>query len=58
MTVIITDHHEVPYEEKDGIRHYILPDAAAIVDPKQEDCNYPFSGICGGMIAYKFIRYI
>lgn len=58
MTLVITDHHEVPYEELDGVRHYIIPDAAAIVDPKQEDCGYPFSGICGGMIAYKFIRYI
>ena len=58
MTLVITDHHEVPYEEEGGIRHYILPDAAAIVDPKQEDCGYPFSGICGGMIAYKFIKYI
>ena len=58
ITLVITDHHEVPYEEKDGVRQYILPAAAAIVDPKQEDCSYPFPGICGGMIAYKFIKYI
>ena len=58
MTLVITDHHEVPYEEKEGVRQYILPEAAAIVDPKQEDCGYPFSGICGGMIAYKFIKYV
>ncbi len=59
ITLVVTDHHEVPYEEQaDGSRSYILPEAAAIVDPKQEDCDYPFSEICGGMIAYKFISYL
>lgn len=56
MTVIITDHHEVPYEElADGRRHYLLPGADAVVDPKQEDCMYPFSSICGAVVAYKLI---
>lgn len=55
MTVVVTDHHEVPYEEKDSRREYILPPAAAIVDPKQEDCHYPFPGICGAMVAFKFV---
>ncbi|MBQ6787871.1 MAG: single-stranded-DNA-specific exonuclease RecJ [Lachnospiraceae bacterium] len=55
MTVVITDHHEVPYEETDGERRYLIPKAAAVVDPKQEDCNYPFSEICGAVVAYKVI---
>ena len=55
MTVIVTDHHEVPYEEIDGIRHYKIPMAAAVVDPKQEDCNYPFPEICGAVVAYKLV---
>lgn len=53
MTVIITDHHEVPYEEKDGIRIYRVPNAHAVVNPKQEDCKYPFKGLCGAGVAYK-----
>lgn len=56
MTVIITDHHEVPFEEKDGKKEWILPPAAAVVDPKQEDCGYPFSGICGAFVAFKLIH--
>lgn len=55
MTVIVTDHHEVPYEERDGGRIYRLPPAEAVIDPKREDCNYPFSGICGAFVAYKLI---
>lgn len=57
MTIIVTDHHEVPYEENENKeRIYLLPPADAIIDPKQEDCKYPFSGICGGLVAYKFIQ--
>lgn len=55
MHVVVTDHHEVPYEEIDGVRSYILPPAVAVVDPKQEDCQYPFSEICGAVVAYKFV---
>ena len=47
MTVIVTDHHEVPYDEESGERVYQIPPAAVVVDPKQPDCKYPFSGICG-----------
>lgn len=54
--VIVTDHHEVPYEQVEGIRRYLLPPADAVVDPKREDCRYPFKGICGGTVAYKFIE--
>lgn len=61
MTVVITDHHEIPYEEREsekgeGQRIYFLPPADCIINPKQEDCPYPYSGICGGMVAYKFVR--
>lgn len=57
MTVVITDHHEIPYEEDgDGTRHYRMPEAAAIVNPKREDCTYPFSGICGAVVAYKLVQ--
>ena len=56
MTVIITDHHEVPFENSETeSKKYILPPADAVVDPKQEDCGYPFKGICGAFVAYKFI---
>lgn len=56
MTVVVTDHHEVPYEEKDGQRTYILPPADAVVDPKQPGCNYPFKQICGAVVAGKLIQ--
>lgn len=54
--VIVTDHHEVPYEETEEGRKFTLPPADAVVDPKREDCGYPFKGICGGVVAYKFIQ--
>lgn len=57
MTVIVTDHHEVPYNNENGEKEYILPQADAVVNPKRPDCNYPFEGICGAMVAYKLIEY-
>lgn len=56
LTCIVTDHHEVPFEEKDGEKRYIVPDVDAVVDPKQEDCEYPFESICGAVVAYKVIQ--
>ena len=56
MTIIVTDHHEIPYEDADGQRRYILPPADAVVDPKQEDCIYPFKGLCGAAVAYKLVE--
>lgn len=53
MTVIVTDHHEIPYEERDGKKCFLMPEAAAVIDPKREDCGYPFPNICGGTVAYK-----
>lgn len=55
MTVVVTDHHEVPYEDTEDGRRYIVPQAAAVIDPKQEDCKYPFSSICGAVVAMKLI---
>lgn len=56
MTVVVTDHHEVPFDEKDGEKTYFLPEADAVVDPKQPDCSYPFPGICGAVVAYKLVQ--
>ena len=56
MTIVVTDHHEVPYTEIGAGRRYILPEADAVVDPKQEDCTYPFKGLCGAAVAYKLVE--
>ena len=56
LTCIVTDHHEVPYEDAEEGRHYIIPNVDAVVDPKQEDCEYPFDSICGAVVAYKLIQ--
>lgn len=57
MTVIVTDHHEVPYEvQEDQSRRETLPEADAVVDPKQGGCTYPYKGICGAVVAYKLMQ--
>lgn len=56
MTIVVTDHHEVPYEDGEEGRTYLLPPADAVIDPKQEDCNYPFKGLCGAAVAYKLVE--
>lgn len=56
MTVIVTDHHEVPFEESDAGRRELLPSADVVIDPKQEACRYPFKAICGAVVAYKVIQ--
>ena len=54
MTVIVTDHHDIPYqEEADGSRTVILPPADVIVNPKQPDCRYPFKKLCGAAVAWR-----
>lgn len=55
MTMLITDHHEPFFEEKDGVKEYKLPDAFAVVDPKIPKDKYPFKEICGAMVAFKVI---
>ncbi len=64
MTVVVTDHHEVPYENDgengndnaDVCRKEILPPADAVIDPKRQDGSYPFKEICGAVVAYKFMQ--
>ena len=55
MTVIVTDHHEIPYREENGERQVILPPADAILNPKQYDCTYPNKNLCGAVVAFKYI---
>lgn len=61
IKVIVTDHHEVPFVSEraedtgEEVRRELLPPALAVIDPKQEQCSYPFSGICGGVVAFKVI---
>lgn len=56
IDVIVTDHHEVPFVEEEGVRQEVLPDALAVIDPKQEQCEYPFPSICGAVVAYKVVQ--
>ena len=56
MTVIVTDHHDIPYSEENGIRTYKRSEADAIINPKQSDCAYPFKELCGAAVAFKFVQ--
>ena len=58
LTVIVTDHHDVPFDEVNGVKEYRVPPADAVVNPKQEDCQYPFKLLCGAGVAYKLISLI
>lgn len=56
MTVVVTDHHEVPYIEENGVRREKISEADAIVNPKQEACQYPFKKLCGTAVAWKLVQ--
>ena len=56
MTIVVTDHHEVPYLKENGEKKYLLPPADAVVDPHRADCEYPFKGLCGAAVAYKLVE--
>lgn len=56
LTVVISDHHQVPFIMDGENRKYVLPPADAILDPKKETCNYPFDDLCGAGVAYKLIE--
>jgi len=57
MIVIITDHHELQFEENElGVRMFKLPPADAVINPKQKECNYPFKYLCGAGIAFKLVQ--
>ena len=55
LTVIVTDHHEVPFIEDNGERTYILPPADAVINTKQPGCPYPNKNLCGAVVAMKLI---
>ena len=56
MTVLVTDHHEIPYTEERGERYYKRSEADAIVNPKQMECTYPYKNLCGAAVAWKVIQ--
>lgn len=56
MTVIITDHHEIPYVRVKDNLEYSLPDADVIINPKKKSCTYPFKDLCGAAVAYKLAQ--
>ncbi len=56
LTVLVTDHHDIPYIEENGVRTYLKSKADAIVNPKQKECGYPFQEICGAVVAFKVIQ--
>lgn len=56
LTVIITDHHDIPFEEENGEKRYINVKGDAVINPKQLECNYPFEKICGATVVYKLIQ--
>lgn len=56
LTVLVTDHHDIPYIEENGVRTYLKSQADAIVNPKQKECGYPFQEICGAVVAFKVIQ--
>lgn len=55
MTVIVTDHHEIPYQDTEQGRVWIIPEADAVINPKQPECAYPNKNICGAVVAWKLI---
>lgn len=56
LTIIVTDHHDIPYEMINGKKKYLSSQADAIVNPKQPDCRYPYDKICGAVVAMKFVQ--
>ncbi|MDR3838581.1 MAG: single-stranded-DNA-specific exonuclease RecJ [Eubacterium sp.] len=56
ITVVVTDHHEVPFTEVDGVRREKVCEADAVVNPKQQACHYPFKKLCGAAVAFKLVQ--
>ncbi|MGG7096327.1 single-stranded-DNA-specific exonuclease RecJ [Clostridium sardiniense] len=56
LSVVITDHHDIPFVEENGIKIKMMPKGDAVINPKREDCNYPFKNLCGAGVAFKFIQ--
>lgn len=55
LTVIVTDHHDIPFRDTEDGRIWIIPKADAVVNPKQNDCLYPNKNICEAVVAWKLI---
>lgn len=57
LTMIVTDHHEVPFKVmEDGSRKEYLPNAHVVIDPKQESCHYPYPLLCGAGVVFQLMR--
>lgn len=57
MSIVITDHHDIPFiENDDGTRTFVVPKADAVINPKQSDCKYPFKSLCGAGVILKVIQ--
>ncbi|SEW24230.1 single-stranded-DNA-specific exonuclease RecJ [[Clostridium] fimetarium] len=56
MTMIITDHHDIPYIEDNNEKIYLSSKADAIINPKQIECTYPFKVLCGAGVAFKLVQ--
>ena len=56
LTIIVTDHHEIPFLDAGGEKEYLIPQADAVVDPHRPDCEYPFKKLCGAAVAYKVVE--
>ncbi len=56
MTVIVTDHHDIPFVENEGKKQYLSSNADAIINPKQKECPYPFKELCGAVVAFKLVQ--
>lgn len=55
LTVIVTDHHEIPFEDTENGRVFHVPIADAVINPKQQSCSYPYKNLCGAVVAWKLI---
>lgn len=56
LTIVVTDHHDIPYEMIGEEKRYLSSEADAIVNPKQPDCAYPFDKLCGAVVAMKLVQ--
>lgn len=57
MTIVVTDHHDIPFVTlENGEKQYVVPEADAVINPKQHECSYPFKMLCGAGVAFKFVQ--
>lgn len=56
LTVVLTDHHDIPIVDENGVKTKKMPKADAIINPKREDCKYPFKSLCGAGVSFKLIQ--